>query len=72
MKAQKINNLKSNLNSKLSETDWAYIRKTDKGTAVPSTIQSERNALRLSADSKENEIQALENKAAIADYDITL
>ena len=72
MKTQKINNLKSNLNSKLSETDWAYIRKTDKGTAVPSTIQSERNALRLSADSKENEIQALENKAAIADYDITI
>jgi hypothetical protein len=72
MKAQKISNLKANLKNKLAETDWVYIRRDDRGTAVPSDIQDARNALRLSADAKEVEIQALTTKASIADYDTTL
>lgn len=72
MKTQKIENLKANLKSKLADTDWVYTRRDDRGTAVPSDIQDSRNALRLSADAKEVEIQALTTKAAVADYDITL
>ena len=68
----KINNLKSNLNNKLAETDWVFIRQLDKGTSIPSDTQSERDALRTSAQAKEVEIGALTTKSAVADYDITL
>ena len=68
----KINNLKANLNNKLAETDWVFIRQLDQGTSIPSETQSERNALRVSAQAKEAEIGSLTTKAAVADYDITL
>lgn len=68
----KINNLKSNLNNKLAETDWVFIRQLDKGTSIPSDTQSERDALRTSAQAKEVEIGGLTTKSAVADYDITL
>ena len=72
MKQAKIQSLKDNLNRKLAATDWAYIRRLDRGTAIPSDIQSERNALRVLADAKEVEIQNLEQQSEVADYDITL
>jgi len=68
----KINSLKANLNNKLSETDWVFIRQLDKGTSIPSDAQSERDALRTSAQAKEVEIGALTTKSSVADYDITL
>ena len=50
--------------SLLSQHDWAYIRKIDKGTAVPSKIQTFRDAVRTSATSIET---AINNAADISD-----
>lgn len=72
IKEKKISNLNSNLNIALSATDWVYIRQLDRGTAIPQEIQEERNALRVSAMAKETEINNLDSKSEVADYDITL
>ena len=40
----------------LSQTDWAIIRKSDKGTAVPSNIQTWRDAVRTKATEMETAI----------------
>jgi len=71
-KTEKIANLKNNLNSKLAETDWYYIRKYDKNTSIPSAIQTERDDLRTSCNTKETAINALTTIAEVIKYDITL
>ena len=48
--------VKAQQHSKLSETDWAVIRKADKGTAIPSNIQTYRDAIRTKATAMENAI----------------
>ena len=57
------NACKSVVFNKLSISDWAYIRKIDKGTGVPSAIQTFRDAVRTSAASKET---AIDNAADIS------
>jgi hypothetical protein len=47
----------------VSQTDWAYIRLQDTGTAVPDDIQTYRNEVRLAAGIIEGQI------AACADLD---
>lgn len=71
-KTDKIANLKHNLNRKLSETDWYYIRKYDKNTIIPAQVQTDRDALRTSCDTKENAINALTSITDVIKYDITL
>ena len=42
--------------SLLAQTDWAIVRKADKGTAVPSNIQTWRDAIRTKATEMETAI----------------
>ena len=51
---------------KLAETDWAVVRKADKGTAIPSNIQTYRDAIRTKATAMENAIDGAANTDAVA------
>ena len=63
LKSQWIAQVKQTQGSLLSQTDWAYIRLQDTGTAVPNDIQTYRNEVRLAAGIIEGQI------AACADLD---
>ena len=70
LKTKQIKALKSLAYDKLSSTDWYAIRKAEKGTEIPSDIQTERDAIRTSVSTKEGEINALTTKASILKYSI--
>jgi hypothetical protein len=63
LKSNWIDQIKQTQGSLLAETDWAYIRKTDTGIAVPAEIQTYRDEVRLAAGTIEDQI------AACADLD---
>ena len=60
-----IERVKHQQNGLLVQTDWAIIRKADKGTAIPSNIQTWRDAIRTKATAMENAITNAANTAAI-------
>ena len=51
--------------SYLAQTDWAIVRKADKGTAVPSNIQTWRDAIRTKATEMETAIDNAADTAAV-------
>jgi len=65
VKSVLINNVKSQQGSLLAQTDWVIIRKADKGTAIPSNIQTYRDALRDKATEMETAITNAADTAAI-------
>jgi len=50
----------------LAQTDWAVVRKADKGTAIPSNIQTWRDAIRTKATAMESAIDGAANTDAVA------
>lgn len=70
LKAAKIGELKAIYNFKLSQTDWYVTRKSEKGTAIPSDIQTERDDLRTECNTHEAAINAKTAKEQIVSYDI--
>lgn len=70
LKESKIADLKASYERKLSQTDWYVTRKSEKGTAIPSEIQTERDNLRAEQVTKEAEINAKTTKAGVVDYQI--
>jgi hypothetical protein len=68
LKQQKIEELKSIYNSKLSDTDW-YIIRAQEGTAVPQEILDAREALRTECATHETNINAKTTKASVIDYE---
>ena len=50
----------------LGQTDWAVIRKSDNGTAIPSNIQTWRDAIRTKATEMETAIDNAANIDAVA------
>ena len=56
LKSQYISQTKTTQGSLLFQTDWAYIRKADNGTDIPSDIQTYRNAVRSAAETIETKI----------------
>ena len=72
LKTEKIANLKEIYNNKLSKTDWYVTRKQEKGTAIPSDIQTERDDLRTECSTKESEINAKTTKAGVIDYQLPI
>jgi hypothetical protein len=70
MKTAAIIALKNNLNAKLAETDWYYIRKTDTAVEVPNHVQGERDEFRSNCNTKESQINALTEKADVANFNI--
>ena len=69
LKEQAINNFKSQIGSKLAQTDWYIIREADNGADVPADIVDARVALRELSDTVESEINALTTKAKVITYD---
>ena len=57
LKTYWIANTKKIQGNILSETDWAYIRKLDKGREVPFNIQTYRNNVRRAAETIETNIR---------------
>lgn len=70
LKEQKINELNKIQFSKLEPTDFYVWRKYEKGTAIPSSVQTERDNIRSQALTKENEINALATKEALLRYNV--
>ncbi|REJ61640.1 MAG: hypothetical protein DWQ21_09355 [Bacteroidetes bacterium] len=70
LKQRRINELNSLVYDKLQPTDFYITRFTEKAVSIPSAIQIARDAIRTTAETKENEINALSDKAAILKYDI--
>jgi hypothetical protein len=64
LKSQWIARTKETQGSLLAQTDWAYIRKTDTGIAVPVGIQTYRDEVRLAAGTIEGQIAACADLAA--------
>jgi hypothetical protein len=58
VKSELIKSVKDQQGSLLSKTDWYIIRKADKGTAIPSNVQTWRDAIRTKAASMEDAIKA--------------
>ena len=56
VKSTLIGEVKHQQGSLLAKSDWAIIRKTDKGTAIPSNIQTWRDAIREKAAEMETAI----------------
>jgi hypothetical protein len=63
--------VKAQQGSLLAQTDWVVIRKTDKGTAIPSNIQTYRDAIRTKATAMENAIDGAANTDAVAALFVT-
>ena len=51
--------------SLLAETDWAVVRKADNATAIPSNIQTYRDAIRTKGDAMVSAIDGAANTAAV-------
>lgn len=62
-------NLKLDVNSQqgslLDQTDWYIIRKADKGTAIPSNIQTWRDAIRTKGDAMKSSIDGAADTDAV-------
>tara|TARA_B100000700_G_scaffold116068_1_gene130632 strand:+ start:9606 stop:10178 length:573 start_codon:yes stop_codon:yes gene_type:complete len=63
--------VKSQQGSLLSQTDWVIIRKADKGTAIPSNIQTWRDGIRTKATQMETAIDNAADTDAIAALFVT-
>ena len=49
----------------LARYDWYVVRKTEKGTAIPTAITTYRDAVRTACDTREKEIDACSDTAAL-------
>ena len=65
VKSSLIDQVKHRQGGLLSQSDWAIIRKADKGTAIPNNIQTWRDAIRTKATEMETAITNAANTAAI-------
>ena len=63
VKTQEISSIKNTQNDTLRSTDWYYIRKMDKGTAIPTDVQNYRDAVRTAGDKMVTDITAVSDKA---------
>ena len=72
MKAEKKQQLKKIANQDLSLTDWYVTRKADIGTAIPDEINTQRKEIRDKVIEREAEIDALNTKKKVAQYQVIL
>jgi len=63
--------VKEQQGSLLAQTDWAVVRKADKGTAIPSNIQTYRDAIRTKATEMETAIDNAADTDAVAALFVT-
>ena len=60
---EEVNNQQGSL---LGQTDWYIVRKADKGTAIPSNVQTWRDAIRTKGDAMVSAIDGAANTDAVA------
>ena len=65
VKSTLLDQVKHQQGNFLAQTDWAIIRKADKGTAIPSNIQTWRDAIRTKATEMEDAINNAADTEAI-------
>ena len=65
LKTEWIEITKEKANILLAETDWMIIRKAEKETAIPDAVQTYRNNVRTACDTREKEIDACSDTAAL-------
>ena len=56
---------KANAGSLLARYDWYVVRKAEKSTAIPTAITTYRDAVRTACDTREKEIDACSDTAAL-------
>ena len=56
---------KATAGSLLAPFDWYVVRKVEKSTAIPSAITTYRDAVRTACDTREKEIDACSDTAAL-------
>ena len=56
---------KATAGSLLAKYDWYVVRKAEKGTAIPSVISTFRDGVRTACDTREKEIDACSDTAAL-------
>jgi len=56
---------KATAGSLLAQYDWYVVRKAEKGTAIPTTITTYRDGVRTACDTREKEIDACSDTAAL-------
>ena len=56
---------KATAGSLLAKYDWYIVRKTEKSTAIPTTITTYRDAVRTACNTREKEIDACSDTAAL-------
>ena len=49
----------------MAKYDWYVLRKAEKGTAIPTSISTYRDAVRTACDTREKEIDACSDTAAL-------
>ena len=69
LKTQMKNSVQSIASSTLSSSDWMQHREAEGGTAMPADWKTYRAAVRTSSNTKETEIDALSNMAAVKAYE---
>ena len=65
LKTKWIREQKEAAGTKLAKSDWYVIRKTEKTTAIPTNIQTYRDAVRTACTTRETEINGAANVAAL-------
>jgi len=69
LKKQKLNTLSSNTRSKLSTTDWYYIRKLDRNIDVPQEVEDQRAIILNNHNDHETAINNLTKKTDVIKYE---
>ena len=65
LKTQWVRQQKQQAGTLLAKYDWYVTRKAEKGTAIPSAIATYRDAIRTTCTTRENEINACSDVAAL-------
>jgi len=65
LKTNLIKNLKTNVSNELARTDWYITRKTEKTTAIPSSISTHRDLVRSRQATMEAQITGAADTAAL-------
>ncbi len=69
-KFNKLESLRVSTHNKLKDTDWYFIRESETGQGVPTSVIDSRIAIRAEHDLKDAEILALTNVLDVINYSI--
>ncbi len=71
LKEQMVNTIKSQVGSRLKDTDWMVIRELDGGDTMSADVKAYRTAIRAEGNTKETEVEALVTLDDVILYEAT-